>query len=233
MKKIIYALALLVSINQAACKKDKNNNLLVKDIDGNLYHTVKIGNQTWMVENLKTTHFRDNSEINLSENTWSNITDPSYCWFFNNQAYKDTYGALYNWYAVNDPRGIAPEGWHVATYADWDTLIAYLGGDASSAGIKLKEAGNAHWTVSAGISSDNSSGFTALPGGYRRHDNSNFAQNGNYSHFWTSGEDQANGTVAYIRLDYNSNVFNYLTQPYLFNNFESKSFGFSVRCVKD
>lgn len=233
MKKLIYSVVLILSVTVFGCQKDKTPKNIVKDIDGNVYHTIKIGTQTWMVENLRTTHFKDNTPIYLSENTWSNLQNSSYCWFLNNTTYKEIYGGLYNWYAVNDPKGLAPEGWHVATQQDWETLIAYLGGDGNNVGIKLKEAGNSHWNVFSGISADNSSGFTALPGGYRRHDNSNFAQNGNYGHFWTAGEDQINGTISYVRLDYNSNMFNYLTQPYIFNNFESKSFGFSVRCVKD
>lgn len=139
----------------------------VKDIDGNMYQTVKIGTQVWLVGNLKVTHYRNGDAIpNVTSNTqWSALTTGAFCHYNNDANVVNTYGHLYNWYALNDFRKIAPAGWHVANDAEWDVLINYLGG-TSVAGGKLKEAGLAHW-VSPNAAADNSSGFKGLPGGIR------------------------------------------------------------------
>jgi uncharacterized protein (TIGR02145 family)/uncharacterized repeat protein (TIGR02543 family) len=138
----------------------------VTDIDGNSYTTVTIGNQTWMAENLKTTRYNDGTPIPLVEDTtaWRGLTTPGYCWYGNAIANKSVYGALYNGYAVGTGK-LAPVGWHVASKAEWDTLLAFLGG-ASFAGGKLKESGTVHWN-SPNSGATNESGFSALPGGYR------------------------------------------------------------------
>jgi len=139
--------------------------LTVTDIDGNLYNTVVIGTQTWMVENLKVTKFNDGTDIpNVTdETTWNNLNTPAFCWYENDVTYKNPYGALYNWYSVNNSK-LCPTGWHVATKAEWDALISYLGG-VYQAYVKLKEAGSSHWLGTN--TGTNSYGFTALPGGYR------------------------------------------------------------------
>ena len=143
---------------------------MVRDIDGSEYKTIVIGNQTWMAENLRVTHYRNGDPIpNVTGNEeWSRLTTGAYC-NYNNTTNPDTiatYGRLYNWYAAIDSRKIAPEGWRVATAEDWDTLVNYLGG-YRVAGRKLKEAGGFHWDWVINYSDDNSSGFTALPGGWR------------------------------------------------------------------
>jgi uncharacterized protein (TIGR02145 family) len=100
----------------------------VTDKDGNVYHTVTIGTQTWMVENLKTTKYNDGTAIPfITDNSaWANLTTPGYCWYNNDSTtYKNMYGALYNWYAVSTGN-LAPKGWHVATDAEWTTLQNYL-----------------------------------------------------------------------------------------------------------
>ena len=148
-------------------KKEENNSTTVTDIDGNVYHTVKIGAQTWMVENLRTTRYNDGTAIPLvtGNTAWGSLTTPGYCWYNNDQAtYGSTYGALYNWYAVNRGK-LCPTGWHVATDAEWTQLTDYLGG-VWVAGGKMKEAGLSHWE-SPNEGATNSSGFTALPGGHR------------------------------------------------------------------
>ena len=136
-KSIIYFYSFLIMsvffIFQS-CSKDKNNDndnnnsSTVTDIDGNVYNTVKIGTQTWMVENLKTTRFNDGTAIpNVTDaSAWNALTTPGYCWYDNNEANKATYGALYNWYAVNTGK-LAPASWHVATDADWKKLEMALG----------------------------------------------------------------------------------------------------------
>ena len=138
----------------------------VVDIDGNVYNTVTIGTQVWMVENLKTTKYRNGDAIpNVTGNaSWVALSTGAYCWYNNDAAtYKATYGALYNWYAVGDSRNIAPSGWHVATDSEWTTLSTFLGGE-SIAGDKLKEIGTSHW-LSPNTGATNSNGFTAFPGG--------------------------------------------------------------------
>jgi len=193
------------------------------DADGNVYHTVKIGTQTWTVENLRTTKYNDGTAISevTDQTEWKNCTTPGYCWYNNDEtANKSTYGALYNWYAVNTGK-LAPEGWHVPTDADWNILAAYLGGE-SVAGGALKEAGTTHWT-SPNTGANNSSSFSALPGGYRSFDGYFFSI-GNYGYWWSATE--GNASVAYGRslgYDYSDlDRYNYY-----------KSCGFSVRLVRD
>ena len=138
----------------------------VTDIEGNVYNTVSIGTQVWMVENLKTTKYRDGTNIqNVTGGTaWTNAGD-AYCWYNNDEAtYKNRYGALYNWYAVNSGK-LAPLGWHIPTDAEWTTLINYLGGQ-NVAGGKLKESGTLHWQ-DPNTGATNETAFTALPGGFR------------------------------------------------------------------
>ena len=112
----------------SGCKKGVNKNNLpanaVKDIDGNVYHTVTIGTQVWMVENLKVTKYRDGTPIpNKTDATeWGSLTTGAYCDYDNTVSNSTIYGKLYNWYAVNDWRNIAPTGWHVPTDAEWTTL---------------------------------------------------------------------------------------------------------------
>jgi hypothetical protein len=117
----------------------------VVDIDGNAYHTVTIGNQVWMVENLKVTHYRNGDAIpNVTDGTaWLDLTTGAYCEYDNDVNNVATYGRLYNWYSVNDSRNIAPAGCHVPSDDDWQTLVDYLGGDAVAGG-KMKEIGSTH-----------------------------------------------------------------------------------------
>src|SRR5450759_4787246 len=113
----------------------------VKDIDGNVYKTVTIGKQVWMVENLKTTKYNDGITIPLViDNTaWTDLITPKYSWFNNDIANKEVYGALYNWYTVNTNK-LCPKGWHIPTDEEWTTLTTYLGGEGVAGG-KLKETG--------------------------------------------------------------------------------------------
>jgi len=136
----------------------------VTDIDGNVYKTIQIGTQTWMAENLKTTKYRNGDPIpNVADYAaMSILTTGAYCWLHNNKATYEVFGAFYNWYAASDNRNIAPTGWHVATNAEWNTLVSFLGGRDVS-GIKLKETGTYHWPI-PNDKATNESGFTALPG---------------------------------------------------------------------
>jgi uncharacterized protein (TIGR02145 family) len=207
------------------CKKDNSSNSggSIKDADGNVYHTVTIGTQVWMVENLKTTTYNDGSPITpvTDNNVWGTLTTPAYCWYNNDaDTYKNTYGALYNWYAVNTGK-LCPAGWHVPSDAEWNTLVTYLGGD-SVAGGKLKEAGTAHW-VTPNTGATNSSGFTALPAG-SHYSNGSFYYNGKYGWWWSTTESSAT-KVWHMYVDYNTATIS--------RTDAAKAIGFSVRCIKD
>jgi uncharacterized protein (TIGR02145 family) len=194
------------------------------DFDGNVYHAVVIGTQTWMVENLKTTHYRNGAAItNVTIRTnWNKLTTEAYCWYNNDPSYKVHYGALYNWFAVNDSRNIAPPGWHVPTEAEWVTLSDYLGGTFYTSG-KLKESGLTHWkTPNAGAT--NSSGFTGLPGGARGFNTGDFQQLYEFGYFWSNT--MSNTGEAYNRhLYYNTNIFE--------SSSSNPRSGNSVRCIRD
>jgi uncharacterized protein (TIGR02145 family) len=195
------------------------------DQNGNTYKTIVIGTQTWMAENLRVTKYRNGDPIPNSTNNaaWIALTTGSYC-NYDNATDNDkinTFGRLYNWYAVNDSRNIAPTGWHVPTDAEWTTLITYLGGQ-SLAGGNLKEIGTTHW-ISPNDGADNASGFTALPGGYRG-TNGEFFTFGFTGHWWSSSVyDAANAWGLYVNC-FDANASRYS---------KGKSYGFSVRCVKD
>ncbi len=194
----------------------------VTDIDGNVYITAKIGDQTWMLQNLKVTNYRNGDHISnvTDDGAWSSLSTGAYCEYDNDGGNVASYGLLYNWFAVDDSRNIAPEGWHVPTDAEWQTLVDYLGG--ATAGGKLKELGLTHWN-SPNTGATNESGFSALPGGYRSYDGS-FLDIGRYASFWSSTE--SNSSNAWDR-------FLYYGHSDVSRNFNYKSFGFSVRCVKD
>jgi len=208
----------------------------VTDIDGNVYNVVSIGNQCWMKENLKTTHYKNGVAIpnNLTDAQWQATTSGA-CADYNNDPTNTTvYGKLYNGYAVADPQGLCPTGWHEPEDWEWNILVKAIDPNAdttcigcnqsSLAGGAMKEIGLAHW-ASPNTGATNSSGFTGLPGGYR---GSTGACNyiGYYGYWWSAT--QSSATSAYNRYLYfnNSNV-----PSYSFNYY--KTYGFSVRCVRD
>lgn len=133
--------------------------------DDKVYKIVKIGNQVWMAENLNTSHYLNGDSIPQVQDKaeWVALTTGAWCYYQNDAENGKTYGKLYNWYAVNDPRGLAPEGWHIPTDAEWIALIDYLGG-TNVAGGKMKQIGTVHW-ISPNLGATNESGFSALPGG--------------------------------------------------------------------
>jgi len=226
-ERLIYPIALmgLLFIMMNSCQKNDDNNPsnTVTDIDGNVYHTVTIGTQVWLVENLKTTRYNDGDSIPLvtDSQAWSKLDTSGYCWYNNDIANKTTYGALYNWFTVNT--GIlAPAGWHVPTDAEWTTLTDYLGGE-SIAGGKLKETATAHWR-SPNAGATNESGFTALPGGHRDV-NGTFSVMGDDGFWWSASEYGTTGKVWYRNMNYN-----YTGVVSVSNN---KINGHSIRCIRD
>ena len=200
-----------------------DDDLFLIDIDGNEYQVVVIGDHIWMAENLKVTHYRNGDPIPhlTSDSEWTSTSSGAYCAYDNNEDNVETYGRLYNWYAVDDSRNIAPEGWHVPTDDEWQTLVDYLGG-SSVAGGKLKEAGTEHWN-SPNTGATNESGFTALPGGYRG-DYGYYYYMGYYGYFWSSMEDYSGNAWRREPVYNNSEVYRISS---------SKQYGFSVRCLRD
>jgi uncharacterized protein (TIGR02145 family) len=190
------------------------------------YASVTIGTQVWMKNNLNVSRYRNGDRIPQIKDSakWANLTTGAWCWYNNDSANGRIYGRLYNWYAVHDPRGLAPAGWHIPSDTEWTTLSTYLG---DNAGGKLKETG----TIEAGTGlwyapnkgATNESGFTGLPGGHRLSSGS-FFHIGNYGNWWSSTQVDTtnawNRTLTYL----NGNVgrsYHYLQS------------GFSVRCLKD
>jgi uncharacterized protein (TIGR02145 family) len=204
----------------------------VTDIDGNIYQTVKIGNQWWMAENLKTTHYRNGEAIfNLTDShIWHSIWYAAYCDYENNPAISAVYGRLYNWYAAKDIRGIAPEGWHVPSDAEWKALEIYMGMSqvaldssgrrGSYEGAELKEAGTTHW-IAPNTGAIDIYGFSALPGGIR---NASDYDLGYRAAFWTSKLESDSGAwCRYIRYK----------DTGITRSADLKTNGYSVRCVKN
>ena len=214
----------------------------VTDIEGNVYHTITIGTQTWMIENLMTTKLNDNTAIaNLTEEyRWDNlnVAIPAYCWYNNDAAtYKAKYGALYNWYTVKTGK-LAPVGWHVPTNAEWSILENYLisngynyDGTTSENKIAMALASSLGWRLSDGKGAvgypyypdkRNASGFTALPGGSRY--GGEFGSIGYASYWWSSSQyDNSDAIERSIHSD----------RDYVTNYHYGLRDGLSVRCVRD
>jgi uncharacterized protein (TIGR02145 family) len=225
-------MCLLFVVVGLSCKKSTTNTNTVKDMDGNVYKTVKIGNQTWMAENLRTTKYRNGDPIPLitDAGAWSNLGSGAYHGpFF---ADKLEYGNFYNWFAVSDPRNIAPEGWHVATDAEFTELASFLGGNAI-AGNKLKETGTTHWKDPN--TGTNESGFTALGNGIVNATDGNIASAWVLTTFTVWANTLAPGTSYPILYAIGNDMPNFT--KYVSNNIlgasEPKRHGCAVRCVKD
>jgi len=192
------------------------------DCDGNVYETVQIGEQLWMAENLKTTHYNDGSEITHITNNedWGSFDEGQYGVYNNYSTNADIYGNLYNFAVVDDSRGVCPEGFHVPSDAEYTILTDYLGGE-SVAGGKMKEAGLDHWD-SPNTGATNESGFTGIPAGYRYGSNGYYDFMGNLGCFWSSSE--SSSSIAWYR-------FLYYTDSSVSRPNYGKQVGFSVRCL--
>ncbi len=241
----LFAMLLLL----ASCSEDKSttpngnsDDEAFRDFDGNAYKTVQIGDQVWMAENLKVTHYRNGDKIKLSKLTYSfghaaMLGGALYGYYDDDPKNSDIYGLLYNWHVINDSRGLAPEGWHIPTDDEWKIMEMYLGMSQSEAngeegrgtdeGGKLKTIGNEYDGTGLwghpNIGATNSSGFSALPGGA-------WEVSGQYNgleiegNWWTSTQNDS-GKPLHRRL-------NYIDQLIWRESF-SKANAFSVRCVKD
>jgi uncharacterized protein (TIGR02145 family) len=212
----------------------------LKDIDGNVYKTVKIGSQEWMAENLKTTMYNDSTQIaNVTSDTqWILLTTGAYCNYDNLESNAASYGRLYNWYAVSTGK-LAPAGWHIPTNQDWMSLENYLVAngynyDGTKDKIKLGKslAATTGWALSdqpgtpgANPEGNNSTGFTALPGGLRGVDGL-FHSIGDYGFWWSS-----NSVTDNLKSAYNWYLCN--CQNWSSYHISNTFCGLSVRLVKD
>ncbi|MBN1446444.1 MAG: fibrobacter succinogenes major paralogous domain-containing protein, partial [Bacteroidetes bacterium] len=198
--------------------------------------TIMIGTQVWMLKNLDVDKYRNGDPIPQVTDPaqWYSKTTGAWCYYNNDSTMSPIYGRLYNWYAVNDPRGLAPSGWHIPTDDEWKTLEVHLGMTQAHAdstdwrgtdeGGKLKETGTSHWQ-SPNTGASNSSGFTALPGGYRSwFNNAPFSGMGSNGYWWSSTADGA--ATAWNR------ILNYGLQT-VWRRTSIKTTGYSVRCVRD
>ena len=196
--------------------------------------TVVIGTQTWTTRNLEVTTYRDGTEIpQVTDPTvWKNLTTGAWCYYKNDTANGVIFGKLYNWYAVagihdNDPytpnKKLAPEGYHIPTDIEWNTLITFLKGPIDAGGY-MKAIGSSLW-ISPNTAANNNTGFTGLPGGYR-YTNGSFDYIGLYGNWWSSSEYDVDSTdaAAYLLGYNNGNVY---------RNTISKTEGYSVRCLRD
>ena len=201
---------------------NKQDETTVTDIDDNVYHTVIIGNQVWMAENLKTTHYRNGDTVAnvVDSKDWDELFSGAWCDINNHSPNADVFGHLYNWYALNDPRGLCPVGWRIPTDDDWTIMAEFLGGEQVSGG-KLKETDTLYWH-SPNTGATNVTGFSGLPGGSRQKDGP-FWYFGYYGLWWTSTEE--NPEVAFYRsMSYDNTA--------LFSNHFRKNCGLAVRCIK-
>ncbi|MEI7828819.1 MAG: fibrobacter succinogenes major paralogous domain-containing protein [Prolixibacteraceae bacterium] len=195
----------------------------VSDFEGNAYNTIQIGSQTWMAENLRSVKLSDGSSIAkvTDQTTWSNLTTPAYCFYDNDSvSAKYNFGALYNWYVV-DTKKLCPTGWHVPNIDDWIALSTLLGVD-SLAGGTLKEAGTSKWAT-PNLYGTNEYGFNAIPSGYRFYNGS--FQNVGYSGNYWSATEYTPSKAWYLYLTYSNGK--------LSKNSYDKTYGFSVRCIKN
>jgi uncharacterized protein (TIGR02145 family) len=206
----------------------------VVDNQGNRYATVKIGNQWWMSANLKTTSFNNGNPIGTTVKADLDITgesEPKYQWSYSGDEYwSGVYGRLYTWYAITDSRGVCPKGWRIPTETDWTTLIGYLtdngyGYEGSGTDIAKSMAATTLWnpsdipgTIGNDMATNNSSGFTAVPGGFRIGDGK-FNNAGSQGVWWSSG----NGTYKVL----------WNTSAEIIQSSTNKNAGASVRCIKE
>jgi uncharacterized protein (TIGR02145 family) len=197
---------------------------VVYDMDSNAYHTVTIGSQAWLVENLRTTRYRNGDPVSLVTDSaaWAAAAAGAYCNYWNLQANVCDYGRLYNGHAVSDPRNIAPAGWHIPSDEEWTTLTTFLGGEPVSGG-QLKETGFDHWAVpNSGAS--NSTRFSGLPAGYRNE--AGWFGNQHFSAiYWSSTlHDASHMWYRYMYYNYEGMYRDF---------YHDTQHGFSVRCVYD
>jgi uncharacterized protein (TIGR02145 family) len=225
----MFMLLVLLAFPTTSCNKEDKPIFIedkpVTDIEGNVYNTIKINNQVWMAENLKTKTFNNGELIETTvpiNKDISNESSPKYVWSYDgNEDYKTVYGLLYTWYAATDNRKVCPAGWHVPTDAEWTSLTEFLGGD-SIAGGKLKESGTTHY-LDPNIGATNESGFTAIPSGHR--------------YVWGAFESLGDGPVWWSATEYNFDNAWFRSLGHsnkgVRRDYYQKKDGMAIRCIKD
>jgi uncharacterized protein (TIGR02145 family) len=222
--KTYYCFLLLLgfmTVFSNACKKDEEKDpSVVTDIDGNVYQTITIANQTWMTDNLKTTKYNDGTAIPFVADSalWRNLSGPGYCWYENDPgSYKSKYGALYNWFTINTGK-LCPKGWHIPSDAEWTSLI-----NLSLAAGYMVESGTYRWTIT-GAGAAIESGFNDPPAGFR-YFNGGFSS-ASSGGFWFSSTLETNGLPIGFTL---SSDNHYISMKAV----GGRTNGISVRCIKD
>jgi uncharacterized protein (TIGR02145 family) len=222
--KCLVSLMLLIGVSEVHSSKSSLDFFHKPIIDTQQqYKSVLIGQQIWMCENLNVSHFRNGDsipEVRTPED-WERAgkeQKPAWCYYDNNPENKGRFGKLYNWYAVNDPRGLAPAGWHIPDDGEWKKLTESLGGGMQAI-QKMKS--KTDWPSSS--IGNNESGFSASPGGYR-YDYGFFNAAGLFGVWWSSPAESVSFAWLFYQIHHLGKAFRY---------FPNKAFGFSVRCVKD
>lgn len=207
------ALTLFIFINTSISQ--------VTDIDNNVYNSVIIGNSEWTNQNLNVSHYRNGDPIPhvQDKEEWKNLTTGAWCYYNNDSALGTIYGKLYNFYAVNDPRGLAPEGWHIPSDSEWTQTENFLGEYLIAAG-KIKAL--TFWEY-PNKGATNETNFSALPSGLR-YDTGEFNFINEFCYFWTSAVFDSNTAFARL-LSYKNTVI------FRFSNYMKD--GYAVRCIKN
>lgn len=209
----------------------------ITDVDGNLYRTVQVGEQCWMAENLKTTKYNDNTiiQVVVDNNEWKDLAAGACCVYGNEVSYKDDYGMLYNYYAIESGK-LCPEGWHVATDNEWKTLEGFAdseiemndavwnsdGWRGSDAGKKLKTTDV--WYSGTDEQGTDNFGFGAVPAGQRNADNGVFERINEWGLWWSAKNDNEPNVYRRHMSNHEDNIARFPSNPVS---------GYSVRCVKN
>ncbi|MGQ8336304.1 fibrobacter succinogenes major paralogous domain-containing protein [Sunxiuqinia sp. A32] len=226
----VFFLLMLMSVI-ISCSKDNaetiedftgDSGTFVDQRDGQTYKWVRIDSQIWMAENLKTILFDSGNQIPqvIESSEWVNSRTSSYCWYDNDETIGKTYGALYNWYAVESGK-LAPIGWHVPSESEWEELIEFIGGN-TIAGEELREEGNQHW-IENSQNTNNVHGFSALPSGYRSYEEGSFNHLGANAIWWSST----------AKTEQTARMYSISSSSSIFTTTEQKWWGYAVRCIKD
>lgn len=220
--KISFLIIIAICISCSNSESSENSDAVcgnVTDVDGNIYSSVRIDNKCWLSQNLNVSKYKNGDLIpEVQDPTqWTNLTTGAWCYAYNDSANGIVYGKLYNWYAINDPRGLAPEGWRIPTKDDWSSLKLFLAGD----GGKLKEVGTEHW-FAPNIGASDSYGFHALPNGLRSFMGDQYTMRSECC-FWSTTNDSSIAAF-FLRMYFNGDSIDIDTA--------GKPVGMAVRCIK-